>query len=281
MNGLTLLTNLSLTQRSSTPIYTWNNKNYMYGTYSMRLVVPSYTGAVVKLRRSSDNSTSDFYTDANQTYLTTGANNTGTSYSTWIGVNTAYVYTWYDQSGNNNHASNTNNNTTQPNISLQDSKYVVQFQNGNSTVLNISNTQPYSLICQFYNTNSTYGTIITTAYDYQQRFGGAGGGSGTNVNGDSNAGDWYYSGTGTKYSYNNGSSSTTVALNSWNRLSLSIQTPTWVTTSTSGNTSYFNRIGTDGYQNTRAINGYMVEMLLYNIAISTSDMVVYYNNRLF
>ena len=30
-------------------------------------------------------------------YLTTGANNTGTSYSSWIGANTAYVTIWYDQ----------------------------------------------------------------------------------------------------------------------------------------------------------------------------------------
>ena len=240
--------------------------------YSVRKVIPTYTGPVFQLRRSSDNALQTFYTDDIQSYLTTGANNTGTSYSSWIGANTAYVTIWYDQSTNANNASNAVNGTTQPNISLQNGKYVIQFQNANSTVLNIKT--PYSsntVFCHFYNTNANYGTIMTASGDFDEvRFGGTA--ASTSINGDSNSVDWYYSGTGTKIAYNNGVSSITVLVNGWNLLSLSIGTASGTP---------FNRIGTDGYSYSRAINGYMTEIMLHNKAVVANDMVSYYNNRLF
>jgi len=238
--------------------------------YSVRLVISTYTGPVFQLRRSSDNALQTFYTDDIQSYLTTGANNTGTTYSSWIGANTAYVTIWYDQSTNANHATNAVNGTTQPNISLQNSKYVIQFINNNSTVLNITTSySPNTVFCHFYNTNTSHATIITSSIDFEVRFGGY---SSTIVNGDSNGQDWFYCGTGTKVSYNNGASSTTVLVNGWNLLSLSIGT-------VSG--TPFNRIGMDGYSNTRAMNGYMTEIMLHNKAVVANDMVSYYNNRLF
>ena len=239
--------------------------------YSVRLVISTYTGPVFQLRRSSDNALQTFYTDDIQSYLTTGANNTGTTYSSWIGANTAYVTIWYDQSTNANHATNAVNGTTQPNISLQNSKYVIQFQSANATVLNITTSySPNTVFCHFYNTNTNHGTIITSSIDFELRFGSTA--ASTSVNGDSNTADWYYSGTGTKVSYNNGVSSTTVLVNGWNLLSLSI-----------GNVSAtpFNRIGTDGLQASRGINGYMTEIMLHNKAVVANDMVSYYNNRLF
>jgi len=238
--------------------------------YSIRKVIPTYTGPVFQLRRSSDNALQTFYTDDVQSYLTTGANNTGTTYSSWIGANTAYVTIWYDQSTNANNASNAVNGTTQPNISLQSGKYVIQFQNANSTVLNITTSySPNTVFCHFYNTNASYGTIITTAFDFGQRFGST---NGSAINGDNNGGDWFYSGTGTKIAYNNGVASTTILLNAWNCLCLSIGTASGTP---------FNRIGMDGYSNTRAINGYMTEIMLHNKAVVANDMISYYNNRLF
>jgi len=255
--------------RNQYPFPTINAPASSFGRcYSVRLVIPTYTGPVFQVRRSSDNVLQTFYTDDVQSYLTTGANNTGTSYSSWIGANTAYVTVWYDQSTNANNASNAVNGTTQPNISLQNSKYVIQFQSVNSNVLNITTSySPNTVFCHFYNTNTTYGTIMAASGDFEVRFG-----NGTVINGDNNTADWYYSGTGTKVSYNNGVSSTTVLLNGWNVLSLSI-----------GNASAtpFNRIGTDGYQASRGINGYMTEIMLHNKAVIANDMVSYYNNRLF
>ena len=59
---------------------------------------------VVNVRRSSDNSTQDFYADTrgNLTTLSAGA---GQTLASWLGGATGYVTTWYDQSGLGNHAS--------------------------------------------------------------------------------------------------------------------------------------------------------------------------------
>jgi len=240
--------------------------------YSTRKIIATYTGPIFKARRSSDNVLQDFYSDNKQSYLTTNNNNTGTTFDSWIGANTAYIYTWYDQSTNAKNATNTTNNTTQPNIiKLVNNFYAVEFKNTNSTVLNITATSGYTVFCHFYNTNSSYGAIITTSTYYEVRFGGA---SGTNINGDSGGDDWYYSSSGTKLAYNNGASSTTILINGWNVLSLSVST-------LSQPTNGFNRIGTDSYSATRALNGYMIDMFLHNSAKSVSDMVAYYNNVLF
>ena len=73
------------------------------GTYSLKRVLTSYTGPVINIRRSADNVTSDFYSDKYGN-LTTGANGTGTTYTSWIGASSGFVVTWYDQSGKSNHA---------------------------------------------------------------------------------------------------------------------------------------------------------------------------------
>lgn len=142
----------------------------------------------------------------------------------------------------------------QPGIALVNGKYVVQWQKANSTVLTITNpVQPNnSVFCQFYNTNSSYATIITTQYDYEIRFGGS---NGITVLGDQNNGDWFYCGSGTKISYINGVSNMgTFSLSTWTCLCYCVQTPTWSNSQTSNNSSSFNRIGTDGAVAGRSIS---------------------------
>lgn len=248
--------------------------------YSSRRVVSTYTGAIFRIRRNSDNIIQDFYSDFNQTYLTTGAEGTGTSYATWIGNATGYIQIWYDQASGAKHATNNNNNTTQPFISLQNGKYIAAFTNSLSAVLTLPSVRGNTLFCHYLNTNSTYGSIIATAYDYSQRFGSIGA---TNVNGDANAGDWFFNGAGTKVSYNNGVASTTVLRGSYNRLCLSVQTPTWSTSQTTNQQTSWTKLGTDGYtaNNMRGMNGYMVEMIIHNTTVLESEMVAYDTNRLF
>jgi len=77
-------------------------KSTLSGVYACKLLLSSYTGPVLNLR-SSSGAVSDFYADINGNLTTS----TGTTYSSWISSNTAYVTTWYDQSGNNNHATQT------------------------------------------------------------------------------------------------------------------------------------------------------------------------------
>jgi hypothetical protein len=65
--------------------------------YSLRKIVGGYTGPLVNVRRSTDNATSDIPYDLsgnlNQTML-----------AAFVGTGSAYVTTWYDQSGNSNPA---------------------------------------------------------------------------------------------------------------------------------------------------------------------------------
>lgn len=241
--------------------------------YSARKVVSTYTGPVFRLRNSGTGVTQDFYSDIIQSYLTTGANNTGTTFSSWIGANTAYVVTWYDQSPNALHATNTTNNTTQPNISLQNRKYILQFQQANSVGLIIPTQQVSNTIfAHYYNTIANYATLISTEQDYGMRFTSS---NGIGINGDSNEGDWFFSASGTKLSYNNGVSATSVLLNSWNLLTLSVQT-------TGRPAVGFTRIGMPALNgNVRMMNGYISEIMLHNTQAVASDMTSYYNNRLF
>lgn len=68
--------------------------------YSLRLLKSDYTGALVEIRRSSDNAVKTFYPDANNEFSLTSEDGSGTSLSTWITTDDGYVRTWYDQSGN-------------------------------------------------------------------------------------------------------------------------------------------------------------------------------------
>ena len=66
----------------------------------------SWTGALVRVRRASDNSESDFYQGATAGTLNTTRGGGGTSLESWAGGN-SYVKTYYDQSGNTNNATQT------------------------------------------------------------------------------------------------------------------------------------------------------------------------------
>jgi len=69
------------------------------GVWSLRKLRAAYSGYCVKLRRSSDNATSDFGFVGG--LLDTSA------ISTWLSGATPYVHTWYDQSGNGYNATQT------------------------------------------------------------------------------------------------------------------------------------------------------------------------------
>ena len=66
--------------------------------YSMRRLRSTYTGPLIRLRRSSDNAEQDFYSVSGGEALDVDA------ISTWLGGASGYVVTWYDQTGNGNHA---------------------------------------------------------------------------------------------------------------------------------------------------------------------------------
>jgi hypothetical protein len=62
--------------------------------YSMRLINSGYSGELIRLRRSSDNVESDFGSG-----LSMGEFLDYSAIDTWLSGATAYIVTWYDQSG--------------------------------------------------------------------------------------------------------------------------------------------------------------------------------------
>lgn len=75
--------------------------------YSTRKVISTYAGPAMKLRRSNDNVEIDVFFDANgwvSLSSNVGTAGSGTMLVDWVGVNSAYVTKWYDQSGFANHA---------------------------------------------------------------------------------------------------------------------------------------------------------------------------------
>lgn len=275
----TAYTEQSATTSTSYAYLTTSNMSF---AYSVRLLVSTYTGAVIKVRRSSDSVTQDFYTDSTQSYLTTGYGNTGTTYSTWIGSSTGYITIWYDQSGKGNNATNSTNGSTQPILIYNSTtgKYITSWNTSNSTKLTLgTSSQPNTVYCHFYPSSTYYCTLMGTAIDYSVRFGG----SGNTIDGDGNADDWFYnsyynnssSNSGYTYCVNNSTSTKTFTSSQWTVISLSLPSPAWRSTS-------FSTLGY-AYKDpaSRSFSGYMVEMICHNTTMNTTNHQAFYSNRLF
>ena len=130
--------------------------------WSTKLRISTYTGACLKLRRSTDSVIADFYADASGN-LGTGLGATGTSYSSWKGAATTFVDTWYDQSDKNNNI-NQNNAGYQPiysdisGVLFNGSAYL-----DTSAYSATLNTQTFTIISSATNLNSGWlGTLISS-----------------------------------------------------------------------------------------------------------------------
>lgn len=138
------------------------------GCYSLKLLNGAYTGFIIKIRRASNNETMSFYSTTTGT-LTSGPDGTGTAIATFLSATTGYVDTWYDQSGKNNHATQTVL-ASQPLIDLTNNCINFGFTNNASLFLNMpSGTVPagalnlsYSLVIKHGNsTNLGNGGFIS------------------------------------------------------------------------------------------------------------------------
>lgn len=69
---------------------------------SVKLERNAYSGALMSIRRSSDNAFKDFYPDSNEVLSMSSEDGSGTTLSSWIGASSGYIYIWYDQTGNGN-----------------------------------------------------------------------------------------------------------------------------------------------------------------------------------
>lgn len=139
--------------------------------YSVRLCSSVYAGALVRIRRSSDNAEKDFYPDTNGELSLSSEDGASTSLSTWIGANDGFIVTWYSQvSGGQNVTQSTAAN--QPRIvnagalETKNGKAGLRFQGTNDNLLNTLYTgfsEPHSLFAVASNeASATNGGVVST-----------------------------------------------------------------------------------------------------------------------
>ena len=185
MNSLTTINNHSL-RISNIIISSVVPTTNMIFCYSVLLVVATYSGPVMNVRRNSDGTTADFYTNSTQSYLTTI---TGVPMTTWY-AGTVSVIILYDQSGNGNHANSGSNLT----LTLYNGKYVILSSAANSSKMYMTTAVSplnLSLLFQFSDTGtgaSGIHTIISTSQGYSLRLVSA---TASTLFGVSNINDFY------------------------------------------------------------------------------------------
>lgn len=147
-------------------------QNGFVGAYHTILISSSYKGPSVNIRRSTDNATSDFYSDSNGNMgQSLGAK--GTSITSWLNGATGYVTIWYDQSGTGNHATQTIT-TSQPSLNVTN-KYI-DFSSPANSFFNLPNGAiPYG--------NSAYTFVLKHGTKSNNLGGFLGGGTFATTNG--------------------------------------------------------------------------------------------------
>jgi Concanavalin A-like lectin/glucanases superfamily len=100
--GYYLASQMSMTGAPLLKLLSAQAQSSAAGLFSLR-AVSGVTARSVQVVRSSDSAVQDFYADRVGNLLTAPV--TGQSLSRWLGGATGYVATWYDQSGNGNHVS--------------------------------------------------------------------------------------------------------------------------------------------------------------------------------
>lgn len=139
-------------------------RSSVLGIYSTRLLNANYAGPVLNVKRASDGTTVDFFTDLIGNLF--DANNV--NYSTWIGSSEGQVMKWYDQSGAGLHATaTTGTSLIPPRLALDPAgsgKYVIFFPtekiNDPDLIIRVNalNTAGFGATTGF---NSTGGTAPT------------------------------------------------------------------------------------------------------------------------
>jgi len=134
--------------------------------YSLRKLRTAYTGAAIRVRRSSDSVESDIG------FTSTGALDE-TSLTTFIGANSGFVTTWYDQSGNTGRNAAQTTAASQPRIV---NAGVIERRNGKPALRFPANMPAYKFDAP--NTNWIYFGIVSydNAAGLRQCYGYNGGG---------------------------------------------------------------------------------------------------------
>jgi len=101
--------------------------------YSVRRLRTDYTGYAAKLRRDSDNATTNVAFNALGVIDTDSTVQAGGDLATWMGASDVFVDTWYDQSGNGNDAKQSDT-TAQPEIASGGALHILGSNSHTSSV---------------------------------------------------------------------------------------------------------------------------------------------------
>ena len=141
-------------------LYSGAGASLSAGAFGVKLLYGAYTGPVITIRRSSDSVTANFYADISGNLGTT-VGGTGTSLSSWLSSATAYVTKWWDQTGNSNHATQTNTGK-QPTLNTTTKKIVFTARSHSDfDYLDLPDGS-----CPYGNTNYTYIVKFSTTNYY-------------------------------------------------------------------------------------------------------------------
>lgn len=138
-----------------------SGRGSLRGGYSLKRLSINYTGPMVNVRRSTDNATLDFYGDV-YGRLGSTVNGGGSNILNWLGAANGFVTTWYDQSGSNNHATQSSTNLQpqlQPNGVLVDF-LTTSYMTLPSNTVPVGTDLPYTYVVRHGNIRSSYGGFI-------------------------------------------------------------------------------------------------------------------------
>lgn len=126
--------------------YLLDNYTGALAAYSLRKLKTGITYAI-EIRRDNDNATTgvQVYTNGDNIDLSSIVSDGGVSLSTWVGSNSAYIKTWYDQSGNGLDALQITG-ANQPRIistgtlDVENGESALEFDGSNDSLLVFNNT---------------------------------------------------------------------------------------------------------------------------------------------
>ena len=238
--------------------------------YSLRSLSNSYTGNLIEVRRSSD--------DTLQSFTQLGIEDG--SLLAFCGAGNGFVKTWFDQSGNGN-------NATQPTTSIQPqivTAGVVDKVNSNKPCLTYTGNGDRNLVM------ATRRTDIVSVFEVLKVDGGATSNATNFILGDTAVNNYASSENGTGAWLDSGQASAAVR-NGSNRINNVIAdftttakttNPTLISMIHSG-TAAVSQITQDRNQTNRSIRGRMQEIILYssaqtaNVAGINADINTYYS----
>eukprot|EP01031_Cornospumella_fuschlensis_P030533 gene30533-36901_t len=173
---------------------------HLGSTQAQYITSSTYSGPTIRVRRSSDNTAQDFFADLDGDMFS-ALNGAGTPLSTWLGGSTAFVTTWYDQTGNGRHATQSTT-TLQPtyNVAAKTVNFDAtdDFMNVNLNCVNYGNSA-YTIV-------SRHGSIGNTANGGLYGFGAGGTGQSVSCRAVSSSQYRVSFGLNTVFDFSNGGS---------------------------------------------------------------------------